>query len=81
MKADLKFKKRAAGVVDCNFTDVAHAPYSFESHPLRMRVYGPQDKGDWELHMNPLEAHRLLGQLSEALAAWAKVQIKNEPIK
>lgn len=79
MKADLKFNKRTAQVIECNFADFTYSPYFEGQNVLRMTVYASHEVGQWHLDMNPLEALRLQGQINEALAAWAKAKIKKDP--
>lgn len=76
MKADLRFNKRAAPQVDANYTDASYVQRSDSEHPIRIKVYGGYGEGDWNLHMNPLEAHRLVQQINDALMKWAYAQIK-----
>lgn len=73
MNVDSKFSKTGkVGQVACNYASVAYTPYS-GSGPIRLRVNGPHDgPGDLQMHMNALEAHRLVQELNDALSLHTK---------
>jgi len=75
MKVDSKFNKRAAKPVACNYTDVGYSRFGGTAVSITLRFHGGQEDGNLYVRMNVLEAHRLITQLNDALAAHAKVAI------
>ena len=75
MKVDSKFNKRAAKLVPCNYTQVMTRFNVDPSEVIVLRFFGGGANGDLVARMNVLEAHRLVGQLNDALAAHAKSSI------
>lgn len=75
MKVDSKFNKRSAAPVSCNYTDVTAKFSADASEAIALRFYGPAGVGDLVARLNVLEAHRLVGQLNDALALRAKASI------
>lgn len=75
MKVDYRFNKLSAGRVDCNYTQV-HSKFHVEpSEAIVLQFFGGGENGKLLARMNLLEAHRLVGQLNDALAAHAKSSI------
>jgi hypothetical protein len=75
MKVDSKFNKRSATQVNCNYTQVSCKFYGESSEAVFIKFLGTIESGDLSMHMNVIEAHRLLGQINEALSLHAKVAL------
>ena len=77
MKVDSKFNKRSAKKIACNYTAVSCKYHVDSSEAIQLKFYGTTESGDLCVEMDTLEAHRLLGQINNALSGHAKVAIKN----